>query len=196
MIHNSEYPEERERKKDLMMMKNMEVDHYSVLGLPSGREGAKLSKEEITTAYRRKCKELHPDKRPGNSNAHVDFVILQESYEILKDKSKRKSFDDLVQRMKVDDSCRGSKRPQPEGTSGFQERERKHATPQQEEAKAAGRHEFTRTERFDIDKICRAVFASKKSYAADIPFRSKGVQVSCGRDDQEIRVQGFPMEGV
>ncbi|KAL2521177.1 J domain-containing protein [Forsythia ovata] len=71
-------------------------DHYAVLGLPSGEEGAKLSEKEITKAYRLKALELHPDKRPDDPNAHSNFQKLTTSYAILKDEIARKLFDDLL----------------------------------------------------------------------------------------------------
>ncbi|KAI3997936.1 hypothetical protein MKX01_021444 [Papaver californicum] len=54
----------------------MEIDHYVVLGLPSGEQGAKLSDAAIIKAYKTKALELHPDKRPNET--------------------KRKRFDDLL----------------------------------------------------------------------------------------------------
>ncbi|KAK4405372.1 DnaJsubfamily C member 10 [Sesamum angolense] len=80
-----------------------ELDHYAVLGLPSGEEGARLSEQEISKAYRSKARELHPDKRPDDPNAHADFLKLQTSYEVLRDEKARKLFDDLlrVKREKV-----------------------------------------------------------------------------------------------
>ncbi|XP_051120505.1 uncharacterized protein LOC127244157 [Andrographis paniculata] len=74
----------------------VECDHYDVLGLPSGEEGAKLSEQEINKAYRSKARELHPDKRPDDPNAHADFLKLKTSYEVLKDEKARKLFDDLL----------------------------------------------------------------------------------------------------
>ncbi|CAL5390958.1 unnamed protein product [Camellia sinensis] len=73
-----------------------EVNHYIVLGLPSGEEGIKLSEKGITKAYRKKALELHPDKRRDNHNAHSDIQLLNASYAILKDERARKSFDDLL----------------------------------------------------------------------------------------------------
>ncbi|GER34472.1 DNAJ heat shock N-terminal domain-containing protein [Striga asiatica] len=73
-----------------------EVDHYSVLGLPSGEEGSKLTDQEINKAYRSKARELHPDKRRDDPNAHANFLKLQTSYEVLKDEKARKLFDDLL----------------------------------------------------------------------------------------------------
>ncbi|KAL3843338.1 hypothetical protein ACJIZ3_000741 [Penstemon smallii] len=74
-----------------------DVDHYVFLGLPSGEEGARLSEQEINKAYRSKARELHPDKRPDDPNAHANFVKLQTSYEVLKNEKARKLFDDLLQ---------------------------------------------------------------------------------------------------
>ncbi|KAL8540052.1 hypothetical protein ACS0TY_001590 [Phlomoides rotata] len=73
-----------------------EVDHYDVLGLPSGEEGSRLSEQEINKAYRSKARELHPDKRPDDPNAHANFLKLQTSYSVLKDEKARKLFDDLL----------------------------------------------------------------------------------------------------
>ncbi|XP_012833708.1 PREDICTED: dnaJ homolog subfamily C member 17 [Erythranthe guttata] len=75
---------------------DVEIDHYNVLGLPSGEEGAKLSDQEITKGYRSKARELHPDKRPDDPQANANFVKLQTSYEVLKDEKARKLFDDLL----------------------------------------------------------------------------------------------------
>ncbi|XP_047938527.1 dnaJ homolog subfamily C member 17 [Salvia hispanica] len=75
---------------------DVEIDHYVVLGLPSGEEGAQLSDQEINKAYRSKARELHPDKRPDDPNAHANFLKLQNSYQVLKDEKARKLFDDLL----------------------------------------------------------------------------------------------------
>ncbi|VFQ84689.1 unnamed protein product [Cuscuta campestris] len=83
------------------------VDHYAVLGLPSGEEGSKLSEKEISKAYRSKALELHPDKKPDDPNAHSHFQKLKTSYEILKDEKARKLFDDLL-RVKHEKSKRQS----------------------------------------------------------------------------------------
>lgn len=75
---------------------DIEVDHYAALGLPSGEEGAKLSEKDIAKAYKKKALELHPDKRPDDPNAHLNFQKLKTSYEVLKDEKARKLFDDLL----------------------------------------------------------------------------------------------------
>ncbi|MFS7993491.1 putative DnaJ domain, Chaperone J-domain superfamily [Helianthus anomalus] len=77
------------------------VDHYIVLGLPSGEEGIKTSEKEITKAYRSKALKLHPDKSRDNPDAVKDFQRLQSSYEILKDENSRRDFDaDLLIRIR------------------------------------------------------------------------------------------------
>ncbi|CAK9154036.1 unnamed protein product, partial [Ilex paraguariensis] len=104
---------------------DIEVDHYAVLGLPSGEERYKLSEKEISKAYKLKALELHPDKRPDDPNAHANFQKLKTSYEILKDEKARKLFDDLlrVKREKVQrESQHDSKRRKM--MSDLEERER------------------------------------------------------------------------
>ncbi|XP_024156192.1 dnaJ homolog subfamily C member 17-like [Rosa chinensis] len=70
-----------------------QVDHYKVLGLPSGEEGTKLTQIEISKAYRAKALDLHPDKRPEDPHANANFQRLKSSYDILKDRNARKLFD-------------------------------------------------------------------------------------------------------
>nr|GEY86271.1 DnaJ homolog subfamily C member 17-like [Tanacetum cinerariifolium] len=55
------------------------VDHYIILGLSSGEEGSKVSKEEIRKAYLKKACKLHPDKRSDHPNDVTDFQQLQAS---------------------------------------------------------------------------------------------------------------------
>ncbi|CAA0828688.1 DNAJ heat shock N-terminal domain-containing protein [Striga hermonthica] len=80
-----------------------EVDHYTVLGLPSGKEGAALTDQEINKAYRSKARELHPDKRHNDPNAHANFLKLQTSENKLnrkgqKDSKRRKMMSDLEEK--------------------------------------------------------------------------------------------------
>ncbi|RWR84510.1 dnaJ subfamily C member 17-like protein [Cinnamomum micranthum f. kanehirae] len=74
----------------------VEIDHYAILGLPSGEEGAKLSKDEIKKAYRAKALISHPDKNPNDPLAHSTFQKLKTSYEILSDATARAAFDALL----------------------------------------------------------------------------------------------------
>ncbi|KQK23767.1 dnaJ homolog subfamily C member 17 [Brachypodium distachyon] len=70
-----------------------DVDHYEVLRLPSGEEGAALSVEQIEKAYRTQSRLRHPDKRPDDPNATADFQSLASSYKFLRDESLRRQFD-------------------------------------------------------------------------------------------------------
>lgn len=74
----------------------MEVDHYAILGLPSGVAGLKFSQKDITKAYKIKALKLHPDKRRDDPNAYKKFQKLQNSYDILKDRNTRQVYDDRV----------------------------------------------------------------------------------------------------
>ncbi|KAH9307570.1 hypothetical protein KI387_035481 [Taxus chinensis] len=71
-------------------------DHYKVLGLPSGKEGAKLTAGEIRKAYRARALACHPDKRPDDPNAVAVFQKIQTAYDLLTDENARKAFDDFL----------------------------------------------------------------------------------------------------
>ncbi|KAL9231861.1 hypothetical protein vseg_007027 [Gypsophila vaccaria] len=79
-----------------MDLPRLEIDHYLILGLPSGEEGSKLTIQEINKAYKQKALILHPDKNPNDPNSTEKFTQLKSSYEILKHESSRKLFDDLL----------------------------------------------------------------------------------------------------
>lgn len=76
----------------------MLVDHYLVLGLPTGEEGMKLTEREITKAFKAKALQVHPDKRPPDQGAaaHSEFQNLTASYEIVMDAKKRQEFNALL----------------------------------------------------------------------------------------------------
>jgi curved DNA-binding protein CbpA len=66
----------------------MADDIYSVLGV------ARTAKaEDITKAYRKLAKKLHPDLNPGNKKAEQSFKEVSAAYDLLSDPAKKLRFD-------------------------------------------------------------------------------------------------------
>ncbi|MGX5737013.1 DnaJ C-terminal domain-containing protein [Bosea thiooxidans] len=63
-------------------------DPYQVLGVARGASDA-----EIKKAFRRRAKELHPDRNREDPKAQDKFAELNTAYEVLGDEAKRKQFD-------------------------------------------------------------------------------------------------------
>lgn len=63
-------------------------DYYEVLGVSKS-----ASDDEIKKAYRKLAIQYHPDKNPDNAEAAEKFREATEAYEILKDETKRKQYD-------------------------------------------------------------------------------------------------------
>ncbi|CAN1192538.1 DnaJ homolog subfamily C member 17 [Linum perenne] len=149
----------------------MEVDHYEVLGLQSGEEGAKLTEKEISKAYKLKALELHPDKRLNDPNAHDNFQKLKNSYEILKDEKARKLFDDLL-RVKREQQVRRSRQDSKRRkmVSDLEGRERAAAgggnyTPDPDSVARAEEERIARKLKEEIDRI-RAMHSGKGGASA------------------------------
>jgi molecular chaperone DnaJ len=66
----------------------MARDYYEILGVPRN-----ATEEEIKKAYRRLARKYHPDVNPGDKNAEAKFKEINEAYQVLSDKEKRKLYD-------------------------------------------------------------------------------------------------------
>ena len=63
-------------------------DFYKVLGVSKSS-----SDKEIKSAYRKLARKYHPDVNPGDEKAEKKFQDINEAYEVLSDKDKRKQYD-------------------------------------------------------------------------------------------------------
>jgi len=63
-------------------------DYYDILGVTR-----KANPDEMKSAYRKKAKELHPDRNPGDAKSEQGFKELNEAYDVLRDDQKRAAYD-------------------------------------------------------------------------------------------------------
>jgi len=67
-----------------------EKNYYAVLGVTDT-----ASAKDITKAYRKLARELHPDKNPGDSAAEERFKAVSAAYDVLGDETKRAEYDEV-----------------------------------------------------------------------------------------------------
>jgi molecular chaperone DnaJ len=67
-----------------------EKDYYKVLGVSDT-----ATQKEITKAYRKLARELHPDANPGDTSAEERFKEVSAAYDVVGDEAKRKEYDEV-----------------------------------------------------------------------------------------------------
>ena len=67
-----------------------EKDYYKTLGVSDT-----ATAKEITKAYRKLARELHPDKNPGDASAEEKFKAVSAAYDVLGDETKRGEYDEV-----------------------------------------------------------------------------------------------------
>ena len=68
----------------------LEKDYYKVLGVSDT-----ATPKEITSAYRKLARQLHPDANPGDPTAEERFKSVSEAYAVLSDPEQRKEYDQV-----------------------------------------------------------------------------------------------------
>src|SRR4030042_1581895 len=98
-------------------------DYYAILGA-----GRSAPEKEIKQAYRRLARKYHPDVNPGDKATEEYFKTVNEAYEVLSDKEKRRKYDQYGEQWQyADQFAQQAARQQPpfrdfgQGTYHFEE---------------------------------------------------------------------------
>ncbi len=67
-----------------------EKDYYAVLGVDSS-----ASDKDVSKAYKKLAKQLHPDANPGDKEAEERFKEVSAAYDVVGDSEKRKEYDEV-----------------------------------------------------------------------------------------------------
>ncbi|XP_077231283.1 uncharacterized protein LOC143864261 isoform X2 [Tasmannia lanceolata] len=177
-----------------MLIEEEGDDHYTILGLPTGEEGTKLTIKEIEKAYKLQAKTLHANKNPNPNDtlAKLTFQKLKTSYDILKNEITRKAFDDLV-RAKLDRSHReslfDSKRRRMISDLERREREKDKAREEEEIAAKKFREEVERIQAMQGNKI-----GESSVYALDVSM-GQSVRDNSGLDKERMLKVSWEKDG-
>ena len=88
-----------------------EKDYYKILGVTE-----KAAPKEITSAYRKLARKLHPDANPGDSAAEDRFKEVSSAYEVIGDPDKRAEYDEA---RRMGPAAGGFGQGSPAGGAGF-----------------------------------------------------------------------------
>jgi molecular chaperone DnaJ len=83
------------------------ADFYSLLGVSKG-----ATEKEIKAAYRKLARKYHPDVNPGDKDAEAKFKEINNAYEVLSDKDKRKKYDKYGDKWQYADQLEEAERQQ------------------------------------------------------------------------------------